>query len=295
MTASSPHPIVLAQGFARFDVLREVLIDKFNVPETGLGDNWHYFRNVKTHLEAHGFRVYHTDVAFADRVDIRAQQLGDQINQIMRETGSGKVHIIAHSMGGLDARHLIVDIPGMADRVASLTTIGTPHFGTRLADDALRWGVGGLIRAVSPLVRFEGAEDLTTGAVAQFNALAADLEVKNSVVYQTYSSFESRALTFSPLQNTWLLLQLREGANDGLVSVKSQAWSGSLTASDGTTKAIRQKQFPFPADHLNECGWWDPNELLGGTDPLEIDQQIAEYENKVKGVYLEIAQSVANL
>jgi triacylglycerol esterase/lipase EstA (alpha/beta hydrolase family) len=40
------------------------------------------------------------------------------------------VHIIAHSMGGLDARHLIVDIVTMADKVGTLATIGTPHLGT---------------------------------------------------------------------------------------------------------------------------------------------------------------------
>ena len=42
------------------------------------------------------------------------------------------MHLIAHSMGGLDARHMIVR-EGMAERVASLTTVGTPHNGTPVA------------------------------------------------------------------------------------------------------------------------------------------------------------------
>jgi len=37
-----------------------------------------------------------------------------------------KVHLFAHSMGGLDARHMITHL-GMANRVRTLTTIGTPH------------------------------------------------------------------------------------------------------------------------------------------------------------------------
>ena len=44
-----------------------------------------------------------------------------------------KIHIIAHSMGGLDSRYMISKL-GMADRVLSLTTISTPHHGSPIAD-----------------------------------------------------------------------------------------------------------------------------------------------------------------
>src|SRR5436190_277798 len=49
----------------------------------------------------------------------------------------GKVIIIAHSMGGLDARYMISRL-GMADRVAALVTLSTPHHGSPYADWCLK-------------------------------------------------------------------------------------------------------------------------------------------------------------
>jgi len=46
------------------------------------------------------------------------------------------VNLIAHSMGGLDSRFAITSL-GYGDHVASLTTISTPHRGSRMADMAL--------------------------------------------------------------------------------------------------------------------------------------------------------------
>jgi len=40
-------------------------------------------------------------------------------------------------MGGLDSRHAISLRLGLAERVLTLTTLGTPHRGTAFAD----WGV----------------------------------------------------------------------------------------------------------------------------------------------------------
>lgn len=50
----------------------------------------------------------------------------------------GKFHIIAHSMGGLDSRYLITHLGG-SHRIASLTTIATPHFGSPIADVVHKW------------------------------------------------------------------------------------------------------------------------------------------------------------
>lgn len=44
-----------------------------------------------------------------------------------------RIHLVAHSMGGLNARWVIA-AGGMDTYVASLTTIGTPHQGTTLGD-----------------------------------------------------------------------------------------------------------------------------------------------------------------
>ena len=56
---------------------------------------------------------------------------------IQRAYPDGAVHIIAHSMGGLDSRALIAhNFQGLSNpgRIVSLTTVSTPHRGTAVAD-----------------------------------------------------------------------------------------------------------------------------------------------------------------
>ena len=55
------------------------------------------------------------------------------VDEVLARTNAQKVHLLAHSQGGIDARVLLTDLD-YADRVASLTTISTPHRGTRIAD-----------------------------------------------------------------------------------------------------------------------------------------------------------------
>ena len=56
-------------------------------------------------------------------------------NRIDLGSYKGPFHIIAHSMGGLDSRFLITHLqPEEDNRVLSLTTIGSPHHGSPIAD-----------------------------------------------------------------------------------------------------------------------------------------------------------------
>ena len=284
-------PIVLAHGITRFDILRQIFVDKLGLPEEQLGDRFHYFKGIKSHLEANGFEVHHSNVDFAGPVELRARQLSGRINEILTGKPFGKVHIIGHSMGGLDARHMIVDIDGMADRVASVTTIGTPHLGTSLADVGISHG-GSIIDDLRSIIDLEGFNDLTTKACAAFNARAKDKEANNTVVYRTYASSEKRNRVFRPLQPSWSIINEAEGENDGLVSVRSQQWDTELIASNGTRKGIEQHPFPIPADHLNEVGWWDPQE----TNPILLllrgGKQVEEYESRIRDIYLQMANSL---
>jgi triacylglycerol lipase len=76
-------------------------------------------------------------------------------------------------MGGLDARHMIVD-QEMGERVASLTTVGTPHLGTILADQVIGHGGIFLMNLLRQVINLDGFNDLTTGACELFNARAED-------------------------------------------------------------------------------------------------------------------------
>src|SRR5688500_10319731 len=153
-------PIVLAHGIARFDILREKIDERLNLPPTQLDDELQYFRNVRTYLAANGFPdVVSTNVDFAGSVEQRADELKDRIDELLPD--AEKIHIIAHSMGGLDARLMIAE-KGMAERVASLTTIGTPHLGTSLADHVINEGGGLLIRSEERRVGKEGRYQRST-------------------------------------------------------------------------------------------------------------------------------------
>lgn len=287
-------PVVLAHGIARFDILLQLLRERLQLPETDFGDLFHYFKGIKSHLKEKGFEVFDPNQEFAGPVDLRASQLRDRVNEALAATGAEKVHIIAHSMGGLDARHMIVD-KGMADRVASLTTIGTPHLGTILADHVIDHGGFLLKEGLRHVINLDGFDDLRIAACEQFNSRAEHHEATNKVVYQTFASAEDLHLVFTPLLPSWIFIRDQEGKNDGLVSVVSQSWKRELVANDGSRKAIVQKEFPIAADHLNQVGWWDPQEAA---NPKKLFQsfvkQKKDYEGRVKDIYLQIAQGLVD-
>ncbi|MBM3877399.1 MAG: hypothetical protein FJ386_11845 [Verrucomicrobia bacterium] len=257
MAGKLKFPIVLACGIARFDALREQFAALVGTKGVQLSDAGHYFRFIKSRLEERGFTTRHTQVSFAARVDVRANELAAQVGAIRRELNAGQVHIIAHSMGGLDARRMIVDITGAAATVASLTTIGTPHWGSPVADAMLARGFESVVDKLQPFITLEGVHDLATEACRRFNERAEPVEAANAVHYAAWSGAQVRDQTFFPLLKSWDVTHAAEGDNDGLVSVKSQRWQPALHA-PGVTKPVHQRSFPFPADHLNQIGWWMP-------------------------------------
>jgi triacylglycerol lipase len=285
-------PILLVHGIARFDILAVIIREKLNLPNNGHSDQFDYFNGIKSLLDENGFTVSAPNLPFAGSIDLRAEGLRNHVNEVLQRTGSQKVHIIAHSMGGLDARHMIVD-KGMADRVATLTTIGTPHHGTPVADRIAQPGGKFLVQGLDRVVDVDGFADLTTAACEQFNRRAEDAEAKNAVVYQTYAAWENLPDVFTPLIASWLIIREQEGRNDGLVSVRSQQWARELIANDGTRNPIVQRDFPFPADHLNEIGWWDPEEVINPLfSGVSIVKQALNYEQRVRDLYLQIAQGL---
>lgn len=111
-------PIVLVHGFL------------------GNGELANFNTAIVEGLENDGHAVVRASVPPLGSVSIRAKALAHEVDATLKSTGATKVNIIAHSMGGLDAREL-VSVLGYGDRVASVTTISTPHRGARVADVAL--------------------------------------------------------------------------------------------------------------------------------------------------------------
>lgn len=89
-------------------------------------------------LRIQGHTVFKSRIDAFGTVKSNALQLKEEIEDILQKTGAEKVNIIAHSKGGLDAKYLIREL-GMADRVASLTTLCTPHRGSPIASFIMKF------------------------------------------------------------------------------------------------------------------------------------------------------------
>lgn len=225
------HPIVLAHGALGF------------VGYPGL----EYFRGVRRMLEREGNRVFAWRVPnWKATVEQRARAL---LGHLREHGHEGPFHIIAHSMGGLDARHLISCL-GAADLAVSLTTVATPHHGTVAAE--VRNRAFRSVGLMSPRVvsaRFLEHMAIFTGEWSRrFNDETPDAP---HVRYRSWAGATPLWRTSPVLWPTHRLLTRREGPNDGLVSVASAIQRPELHA--GT----------IPADHFVQLGW---RTGLGGYD-----------------------------
>ena len=64
-----------------------------------------YWGRIPAALEANGATIFYGNHQSAASVADSGREIADRIQQIVKETGCGKVNIIAHSKGGLDSRY----------------------------------------------------------------------------------------------------------------------------------------------------------------------------------------------
>jgi triacylglycerol lipase len=207
-------PIILLHGIFAFGRLKlgPVTVNYFGRIGRALSDRGHAILSPCTHWSA--------------PVAQRASLLKEKILPWVEQQNQRAI-IIAHSMGGLDARYMISRL-GMDRHIAALLTIATPHRGSPFADFCL--GNPAAQRLALPLfdllgIDLHGGADLTTSAMAAFNEQTAD---SPDVRYFSIT-------TACPTDRIPLLLQLshqiireREGDNDGMVSTQSSRWGEHL-------------------------------------------------------------------
>ncbi|KXJ95109.1 putative triacylglycerol lipase [Microdochium bolleyi] len=210
------YPIILAHGLMGFDELR-------------LAGHWlpgiQYWHGIGEALRMNGVEVITTSVPPSGSIEDRAAKLAEDI---AHAAGPGKsVNIIAHSMGGLDARYMISKLQPQNVDVKSLVTIASPHRGSAFADYLLdQIGPSNLPR-VYKLVRGVGFD---TGAFSQltrkymteqFNPNTPD---DPSVRYFSYGAVSQMPPLLSPFRQPHRIISEMEGPNDGMVSVESSVW-----------------------------------------------------------------------
>jgi triacylglycerol lipase len=222
--ASLKAPIVMVHGLLGFD--------RVGVGSWVIAD---YFRGIPDALRASGNRVLVVRLSPIGGIAERAAQLKDQIE---KEYPHEPVHLLSHSMGGLDSRYMITNL-GMGNRVLTLTTLGTPHRGSAVAS----WGVRRFAPMVEPLLDYFGVahqaiHDLTIERCKVFNENTPDM--RNVRYFSVAGKIRPEWLTAQwgvPMS----LLERIQGGSDGLVSVESARYGEDCEV--------------WEADHMSLVNW----------------------------------------
>lgn len=196
---------------------------------------FNYWGRVPRELIRNGAKIYYGMQDGCVTVEYGAEQVKKKLEEILAETGCEKVNIIAHSKGGLDARYLISTL-GMAEHVASLTTVATPHHGSQVADEAMKLS-DGLYRKVAGIMDksfrklgdaepdfYTACHQFTSEYAEQFNKDNPD---SDKVYYQSCTSVMSSPFSFGILAFTYMIMR-KYGENDGLVTVESSKWGNFM-------------------------------------------------------------------
>ena len=208
---------------------------------------------IAEHLRRHGIRAYAPNVAPYAPVARRAERWRQHLQHVLEETRAPKVHLIAHSMGGLDARYLNARLDGYR-HVAALITIATPHRGTSLAELVLarpatvqRWlerlarRLSHLLLPDEPAALLDTVAQLTPAYVTEmFNAEVPDHPDVPCFSWAGIAGPGTDVPITPCIAPQARYIYRCEGLNDGYVSVRSARWGRFL----GTLRV----------DHLRQVG-----------------------------------------
>ena len=202
-----------------------------------------YWGRIPAALSDAGAVLYYGQQDCWARIVDNAKTIRARIRQILDDTGAEKVNIIAHSKGGLEARMAASSL-GMGGSIASITTIGTPHRGSKTIDKLLKapdslfniasFAVDnwiGLIGDTKPNF-YAVCRDFSTAYAEAFNRDNPDVP---GVFYQSYAGVMKTPLSDIHLSTANAVVNMIEGENDGLVSVESAKWGSSFTLLTGRT------------------------------------------------------------
>jgi triacylglycerol lipase len=274
--ADTRYPVVLVHGMFGFDSIVGV-------------DYWY---GIAEDLRKNGADVYTTQVPALDSTIARGEALLPQVEAIAAV--HGKVNLIGHSHGGPTARYIATVRP---DLVASVTSVGSPHTGSPVADliynspaeglaVTLGNALGTLIDALSgggynQDVR-SSLQSLTTQGSAEFNNFAPAGMPASACGEGAYSA---NGIRFYSWGGTGVLTNALD-LSDALLGTTGLAFGFSKNdglvgrCSNHFGQVIRDNYF---MNHLDEV-----NQLLGlhslfETDPKAVFKQHA---NRLKNAGL---------
>ncbi|GIU84466.1 MAG: lipase [Acidimicrobiales bacterium] len=161
-------------------------------------------------LRNDGYQVWIYELPGLGTGDIMqtARPLADLVERVRSQTGATKVDLVGHSQGGLVAR-TYVKYYGGASKVDSLISLGTPHYGTYVANIANFFGLGSCLGVVS-------CQQMAIGSSFLANLNGTDDTygpVRYTNIYTAYDEL------VRPVQNA----TQRHGAQN--VKVQDQCWA----------------------------------------------------------------------
>ncbi|MBB4011423.1 esterase/lipase family protein [Niveibacterium umoris] len=116
------YPIVLVHGMLGFDSIGAI----------------NYWYGIPEALRAGGATVFVASVSALNSNEARGEQVLKYLQVLQAKYGYQKFNLIGHSHGGATSRYVAAVAPGL---VASVTTVGAPHDGSKVAD-AIKAGAG---------------------------------------------------------------------------------------------------------------------------------------------------------
>jgi triacylglycerol lipase len=230
--------------------MKLVFASGFLVPQHPSGIN--YFRDLKDHLEAQGHETLFPDVAPLASCEERAIPLAEQID---KKYPNGDIHIIAHSMGGLDSRVLIFhNHRGLSERIKSLSTISTPHAGSPVADLFTGGSPGDeneVLELIGKIIRDSGLPEGALEDLRTDRNLPDPRKQFPDIRYLSYAAVGRPAAGLLRLRTCRALVPthafIREVTgeeNDGLVSLSSSSHFDGFQEDD-----------LWQCDHADAIGW----------------------------------------
>lgn len=208
----SKYPIILVHGIALKDY-------KF----------FRAFGRIEDILKSQGHIVYTSTTDGFGTIENNALQLKEQILEVLEKHNVDKVNLIAHSKGGLDSVYMIEQL-GMADRIASLTTLSTPYKGSPIATFLLKLPKF-LIKIISFWVNliykiFKDKKPDSYKTCIQLKEVEDTsikaLNVENDIYVQSYSSTMKKSRDDFVMGIPLLYFKYKKaGESDGMVSKES--------------------------------------------------------------------------
>lgn len=251
------YPVLLVHGFGFRDRKR-----------------LNYWGRIPKLLENKGIKVFYGNQDSSATIETNSRILKERLESILKETGAEKVNIIAHSKGGLEARYLISTLR-MQDKIASLTTVGTPHRGSKTIEivpsGILK--IIGFFMDIGMWILGDRHPDAYIASLAFRTDKAAEFNVANpdspDVYYQSYACAMNRDVIF------WIthrIISRIEGENDGMVTTASAIW--------GDFKGVKRSNSKRGISHSDEVDFrrrrFTKKTGEGVSDVLEIYSEIIE-------------------